>query len=154
MLSVLFSPDVHSIVVKPMIEIGISSERNQIITRREKGSFRFLHIRDETIQMARHTIRLLACALGGKRSAFLIDVCFADIFQSCGKYVDQNDHEYGVTPQLDWCGLCLFASEVSIKLNYFPKARHSQILSLFVNLALDSCWDNRIHQWSLKYQEI
>ena len=67
--------------------------------------------------MARDTIHLLASVLGIKRSALLIDSCFADLFQSCVKYTQRVDDALFANEQnwqLDWCGSCLFANEVSI----------------------------------------
>jgi len=113
---VLFTPDVNTVTVQPIIEKGLSSEPNQIITLKENRSFRFLHLSDETIEMVKHTVHILACALGAKRSAFLVDSCFADVFQSCVKWVDKKVDDVLLddisTRQLDWCGIIMFANEI------------------------------------------
>lgn len=115
---VLFTPDVDTINVRPMIEKGLISELGQIATQLENRGFRFLHLLDQTIEMARNTVRLLASALGTKRSALVIDDCFASVFQSCVKLRDRTaDNSLvvdGLSQQLDWCGVCIFANEVRL----------------------------------------
>jgi hypothetical protein len=55
--------------------------------------------------------------LSAKKSAYLIDECFADVFQSCIRSVGGDFENFlaaeGKSRQLDWCGLCIFATEVS-----------------------------------------
>ena len=67
--------------------------------------------------MAKHTVHLIASALGAKRSALVIDGCFADIFQSCVKSVKQKDDNLVPIDRsslsLEWSGSCIFANEVS-----------------------------------------
>lgn len=98
-----------------MIENGLVMQSSQ--TEIESRSFRFLHLQDDTIEMARHTVHLIASALGAKRSALVIDGCFADIFQSCIKSVTQKDDDFipidRTSMSLDWSGSCIFANEVS-----------------------------------------
>ena len=106
----------NTVTLQPIREKGLSSEPNQIITLKENRSFRFLHLSDETIEMVKHTVHILACALGAKRSAFLVDSCFADVFQSCVKWVDKKVDDVLLddisTRQLDWCGIIMFANEI------------------------------------------
>lgn len=81
---------------------------------------RFLHLRDESsVVAARHTAQLFARVLGTKRCAFVIDACFADMFESCSRSLFTssvgNHHlliSEGLDLRLDWSGQCVFATEL------------------------------------------
>ena len=66
--------------------------------------------------MVKHTVHILACSLGAKRSALLVDSCYADVFQSCVKSIDKRVDNALLdnisSRQLDWCGTIMFANEI------------------------------------------
>ena len=87
---------------------------------------RFLYIRDEaTIHVARIAVRLYARALGAKRCAFVVDACFAEMFDSCRSDESggtRRRHGHHQNPRTDaaralelrrrWSGTCTFATEL------------------------------------------
>lgn len=95
--------------VKPVIENGLTSEPNKLVRCVENRSFKFLHLLDETVEMAMRTVGLLACTLGAKRSAFIFDECIAETFQSCLECVTRKSD---LNHQLELCGSLMFANEV------------------------------------------
>lgn len=105
----LFAPDNNTITVKPVIENSLSSEPNKLVRCVDHRSFKFLHLLDETVEMAKRTVRLVACTLGGKRSAFVIDECIAKAFRSCLECASQD---IDPNQQLELCGSLVFANEV------------------------------------------
>ena len=113
--SVLFAPDIDTISCSPLIELGSSSDdANKIALFRENNRCRFLYLRDDdAIDAAKDTVRLFARALGTKRCAFVVDACFAEMFESCSRSC--NDHlliNEGLSRRLHWSGLCVFATEL------------------------------------------
>ena len=115
---VIFAPDIDTITIQPVIEDGLSNNQSQLVVT-GKDTYKYLYFNHDTIELAKHTVHLIACALGTKRSAFLIDGCFADMFQSCVEFTAKKSDEFlGINQslrQLEWSGSCVFANEVRLK---------------------------------------
>lgn len=100
---------------------GTSSGPTKLTIYNQKDDCRFLHLRDETITAAKQTVRLFARALGTKKSAFVIDACYAEMFESCSRMCKNHDVAFvndGLDRRLHWSGLCVFANEVSVFLRF------------------------------------
>lgn len=127
----MFTPDVETITVKPVIEDGLSTNPSQLVRRAENRSFRYLYLQDKTIEMAKTTIHLLACVLGPKRSALLIDGCVADVFRACVDSESRKPEDVlnmnQPIRQLDWCGSFMFANEVSADVFLGTRMHHLKL---------------------------
>jgi len=112
---VLFTPDIDTIICSPVVEIDPSSNPNKMTLYQESDSksYRFLYIRDETVDAARNTVHLFARVLGAKRCAYVIDACCSDMFEACSRSCSdmllRND---GLNLRLQWSGQCVFATEL------------------------------------------
>ncbi|KAL7531629.1 hypothetical protein ACHAXR_009215 [Thalassiosira sp. AJA248-18] len=105
--------DIDSITCSPMIEADASTDPNKMILFQENNRCRFLYLKDEAIDAAKNTVHLFARALGTKRCVFVIDACFAEMFESCSRSC--NDHlliSEGLNRRLHWSGSCAFAAEL------------------------------------------
>jgi len=109
--SVLLSPDVNSILYSPMIQNQTSSDHATVTKYNESFGCRFRYVRDDTIVAVKQSVRLISCAIGTKRSALVIDSCFAEMFESCsrmssGKVIANHEH------RVQLAGLSIFAEEM------------------------------------------
>ena len=112
---------------KPVVE-PFSVNGNEVEIYGSHHRQRFLYLQDETINAARHTVRLFARTFGTKRCAYIIDSCIADIFQTC---VERHNAGYR-NAQLTWSGSCVYCTELLIGLqldDHGGKSRVSKVLS-------------------------
>lgn len=136
---VLFTPDIDAISCSPMVEIDPSSDPNKMTLYQEKdNSCRFLHIRDETVDVARTTARLYARVLGAKRCAFVIDACCSDMFEACSRSSrnSQMPIKDGLNRRLQWSGQCVLIAEL-LRGNRGAKTskRSKSTMNIFSSLA-------------------
>ena len=148
--SVLLSPDINALSPRPMIETGVHSEPSAMSLYKDNLSFRFLYLQDETMTATKQTIRLFARAVGAKRSAFLIDACFADVFQSCSRICNPRQNTLLLTDgsyhQLNWCGHSLFASKVRYLLSLCIIPSCTDFAHNHLTFIKDSCGHRRVQQ--------
>lgn len=94
-----------------MIQNQTLSDHTTVTKYNERFCCRFRYVRDDTIVSVKQSVRLISCAIGTKRSALVIDSCFAEIFESCSRMSRGEviaNHEHRVL----WAGLSIFAEEV------------------------------------------
>lgn len=111
--AVLFTPDIGSIVPKPMIEVDSSSDSTKLALRYEGNMLRFEYLDEKNASAATASVRLIARALGVKRCAFAIDGVYADMFEACvrsagSRYPTEGSHR----ERLKWAGLGVVATEL------------------------------------------
>ena len=110
---VLFTPDIGSIVPKPMIEVDSSSDSTKLALRYEGNVLRFEYLDEKNASATTASVRLIARALGVKRCAFAIDGIFADMFEACvrsvgNRYSTEGSHR----ERLQWAGHGVVATEL------------------------------------------
>ena len=124
---VLFTPDIQSITCGPLIEADSNPDPNKMVLFQQSNRYRFLYLKDEEIEAAKNTVRLFARTLGAKRCAYVVDACFAEMFESCSRTC--NDRflvNEGLHLRLQWAGLCVFATELLRGLHPSDDARKSK----------------------------
>ena len=115
---VIFAPDVDTMTCNTITSIHstLSSGFSDIAIYDDSSSHycRFLFLGDESIRAARKTVHLIARVLGTKRSAFLIDDCFAEIFKSHSRACSDNIYlaNEGIDRRRLCSGQCIFISEL------------------------------------------
>ncbi len=96
------------------------------------------------VAAARHTAQLFARVIGTKRCAFVIDACFAEMFESCSRsllscsFGDNHILIYeGFDRRLHWSGQCVFVTQLLKGIQRIgPNEQLSKsTLSLFSSLA-------------------
>ncbi len=96
---------------RPVVE-AFSADGNEVGIIGDHNRLRFLYLQDETINAARHTVRLFARTLGTKRCAFTIDACIADIFESCSRRCQLRHNPADNNFQLASSGSCVYCTEL------------------------------------------
>ena len=77
----------------------------------DQGYYRFLYLRDESsIAAARRTAQLFSAVLGTKRCAFVIDACFAEMFESYSR--SSSSSSSSSCGAGEHSGQCVFATEL------------------------------------------
>ena len=120
-----------------MVEIDSDSNKMTLYnTENNNSRYRFLYIRDETVDAAQKTVQLFARVLGAKRCAFVIDACCSDMFQACSRLCsDELLTNGGLDRRLQWCGQCVFMAELLRGMSGTPKLSSRSTLHVFSSLA-------------------
>ncbi len=101
-----------SILYSPIIQDEKSSDFTALTKYKERYGCRFQYISDDTIVAGKQTVRLLSRSMGTKRSALVIDACFAEIFDSCTRTSMEQVIIDNSGRRVQWAGLSIFAEEV------------------------------------------
>lgn len=136
---VLFTPDIETITCSPMVEIDSDSTSKMTLynnTENNNSRYRFLYLRDETVDAARKTVHLFARVFGAKRCAFVMDACCSDMFQACSRLCsDKLLTSQGLDRRLQWCGQCVYMAEMLRGMSGTLKVSSRSTLRVFSSLA-------------------